>query len=70
MADQLPPKYEWLTHVDDHQRIYVPSQVVRAAEWTVGELVRISVKEGQVMIERVSLSRPKREGKNIRKAAP
>lgn len=70
MADQLPPKHEWLTHVDDHQRVYVPSQVVRAAEWAVGALVRISVKEGRVTIERVSLSRPKRERKNVREAEP
>ncbi len=52
----IQPKSEWLTHVDERERIYVPAPIVRHLQWPPGALVQVIASEHAITILRVTLN--------------
>ncbi len=54
-AAEIRPKNEWLTHVDERERIYVPAPIIRHLEWPPGALVQVVASGEAITIRRVTL---------------
>jgi bifunctional DNA-binding transcriptional regulator/antitoxin component of YhaV-PrlF toxin-antitoxin module len=52
---RIEPKSEWLTHVDDKERVYLPAALIRYIAWKPGTLVRVRVDDSRIVTERVEL---------------
>lgn len=67
----VAPRTEWLAHVDERERIYIPAPVVRALGWPKGALFLATVVEGKLRVERAQLQTMawvSRESRRQRKA--
>ena len=53
----VAPRTEWLAHVDERERIYIPAPVVRALGWPKGALFLATVVGGELRVERAKLQR-------------